>query len=143
MKTRVVITEVNHEDIVNLFQFVATSWIGVFYDTALLEQHGNKTQCFEDNIANTLLNGDTIQIGDYNAEESDEFYGMLPHEHNEAAMWYTVGIEDIIKGLNKAYRGTDYQREAVTNLNYSPEDLDEFQCTELLQIIMFGEVIYG
>lgn len=32
-------------------------------------------------------------------------------------------------------------RVFITEVNH--EDLDEYQCTELLQLIMFGEVVYG
>ena len=85
-----------------------------------------------------------MYVLDYYSEE--EAYGNLPHEWDEkrGAMKYTVTLDDIKKGIQKAIDNGGWDAECARDLiNEDSCDLDLTEAENLLQIITFGEAIYG
>lgn len=148
MKTKTTITEINQSDLVNLFStatygssyFSAVKKKSDYYGTALEDDE----DCIEDTWAKVLLSGKPVFVLDFYSEE--EAYGNLPHKWDKkrGAMKYTVTLEDIKNGLQKAIDNGGWSAKCVFDL--MDEDGSDFDLTEaetLLQIITFGEVIYG
>lgn len=80
--------------------------------------------CMEDRWANRLLKGGHIVCYDY-FEDGYERYELT--------------LDDIKKGLEKARDG-----EAIRDWSdFVNENDDYFTCNNLMQVCMFGEVIYG
>lgn len=151
MKIETKITEITHEDLVNLFStaLYGNERLGVYYD--LSDYKGkpfeNPDDCVEDKYAKILLNGGHIYIDDYYAEDESDFYGEIKHEWNEEGgyMRYTITLEDIANGLAKAASSSEpFERKCFSD--FAENDCMDFDLTDadgLMQIIVFGEVIYG
>jgi hypothetical protein len=148
MKTNAIITEINHNDLVNLFStatydsciFDVVKKKKDYYGTELEDEN----DCREDTWAKILLAGKPVYVLDYYSEE--EAYGNLPHVWDEIheAMKYTVTLEDIKKGLQKAIDNGGWDAKCALDLvNDDSYDLDLTEAENLLQIITFGEAIYG
>lgn len=148
MKTKTIITEINHDDLVNLLSTATygSSYFDVvkkkkdYYGTELEDEN----DCREDALAKILLAGKPVYVLDYYSEE--EAYGNLPHEWDEkrGAMKYTVTLEDIKNGLQKALDNGGWDAECASDLiNDNSYNLDLTEAENLLQIITFGETIYG
>ena len=159
MKTNLTISEITHDDLVNLF---STSLYGSNYLDADYDQHSDleDCECYEDKLAKSVLNGRTIRFVDRYAEGS--IYGNLPSQvdDEEDEVTYWVSFEDIKRGLENAANGTFYTRPDVSedfargnsefarrSFNaFADEDCCNFDyCTAdcLMQIILFNEIIYG
>lgn len=158
MKTEVRITEITHDDLVTLLSTATfdSDWLairrkaGTYKGTNLVK----KEYCLEDTWAAVLLNGKPVYAYDYYAEDSEEYYGNLPHDWNseKGAMRYTLTLEDIRLGLQKClsgdFRNTDtecktYIRSCMNHLIDGGYDLDAPEAENLMQVILFGEIIYG
>lgn len=156
-KKQVIITEIKHEDLVNLF---STALYGSMYLDADYPKSDiyEEDDCYEDKLAKALLNSQTIVVRDTYAEGC--VYGNLPHEiewreedDDIANVVYKVTLEDVKKGLEKAGSGTfkinfDGEEEfALRAFNsFTDEDACDFDLAYadcLMQIIVFGELIYG
>lgn len=155
MKTKTTITEMSHDDLVNLFStaFYGSSYLGADYEEAI--KHDEK-DCFEDILANILLHDGSIKVTDYYAE--GDVYGSLPHEIDEDDnVTYFVTYDDIKRGLEKAADGTfnagdnewteQTKRSARVSFDsFMDEDGCDFDLVRadiLMQIILFDEIIYG
>lgn len=156
-KKEVIITEIKHEDLVNLF---STALYGSMYLDADYPKSDiyEEDDCYEDKLAKALLNGQTIVVRDTYAEGC--VYGNLPHEiewceedDDIANVAYKVTLEDVKKGLEKAGSGTfkinfDGEEEFALRAfdSFTDEDACDFDLAYadcLMQIIVFGELIYG
>lgn len=149
MKTTTKVTNVTHEDLVNLFSTA-------LYGGDIFEATYNKTEyknsepknddCLEDKLARVLLHGYSITVIDRGAEDDDEHYGTLPYKWNKEyeEMEYTVTLKDIESGIEKALDCKhEYPSECAHSLINEPYNFDLPQAKELLQWIVFGESIYG
>ena len=148
MKLTTTITDITKEDLVNLFStaIYGSNYFDVvkkkkdYYGTELEDEN----DCREDTWAKVLLSGKPVYVFDYYSEE--EAYGKLPHEWDEkrGAMKYTVTLDDIKKGIQKAIDNGGYDAKCAFDLiNDDSCDLDLTEAENLLQIIIFGEAIYG
>lgn len=156
MKTQTIISELTHDDLVNLF---STSLYGSSYLSSNYEDDvkvdKNDDDCYEDVLAKILLNGGKVKITDYYAEGCD--YGNLPYEMDEDDnITYDVTLEDIKKGLAQAANGTfnsqsedfvederRFARKAFDSFLSEACDFDLTYADCLMQIILFNEIIYG
>lgn len=149
MKTHTTITDLNHEDLVDLLctATYGSSWLEIYCPDreGLSIQDGD---CREDVWAKALLAGKKIEFIDHYAE--GEVYGSLGRVDEDDDGIYQIGIEDVRKGLQNALDGT-YPDEADTKSwarmcaehfieGEGEMDLPEAEC--LVQIIMFNDVIY-
>ena len=86
-------------------------------------------RCLEDKWADRLLSGGHVVFYDlYEIEDG-----------NEEEARHVITLEDVVKGLEKARDGED-PRDFADFIN---EDDDYYTGNNLLQIILFGEVVYG
>ena len=82
--------------------------------------------CREDKWANRLLKGGHIVCLDY-------------YDDDDQPARYELTLDDIKRGLEKARDG-----EAVRDwADFVNENDDYFTCNNLMQVCIFGEVIYG
>ena len=149
MKLQVTISEITHEDLVNLL-CTAT------YGSNIFSCHFKKSSYYgtdiekdedvrEDKWASVLLSGKPVYVYDHEAEDEDDFYGNLPHnwKEDDECMRYEVTLDDIKKGIEKAIENGGYARQAAIDLIEEAGNLDIDGAECLLQKIVFGEVIYG
>ena len=155
MKTKTTITELTHEDLVNLFStsLYGSTYLEADYTNPSLKEEGD---CLEDILAKNLLAGDSIVITDWYAE--GEVYGNLDHivDDEDECVHYTLNLEDIKRGLENAASGTfnasiskwsdDRRNARVSFESFANEDAVDFDLVRadiLMQIILFDEIIYG
>ena len=156
MKTKTTITELTHDDLVELFSTAlsGSSYLGADYEESI---EYNEKDCFEDILANILLHGGCIKVNDYYSE--GDVYGELPHELDEdnGCTTYFVTYDDIKRGLERAADGTfnagndkwteQTKRSARVSfgsfMNEESCDFDLVRADILMQIILFDEIIYG
>lgn len=92
--------------------------------------------CFEDNVAQVLLDGGTILITDQAPLEVDT-YGDLPkYVDNDGYITYKVTLEDILKGASNLECF-----EMIQSLLNGEGDM--YTGWNLFQIIVFGEIVYS
>ena len=156
MKTQVKITELTKEDLVDLFStaFYGSNYLSVGYEAENDEKDG---YC-EGTMANVLLNGKSIRVTDRYADGCH--YGELPCQLNEEYdAVYTLGLEDIIAGLERSANGTFNTRKDVSAnfadknevfakrsfeaFAWNGRDWDAITADCLMQIILFDEIVYG
>lgn len=142
MTFNVQVTGVTHKELVNLFStaFYGNDLMSADYDSNELNQipkdklEGN---CFEDKLADLLLNGKSIQIIDYEAE--GEAYGDLPNhpsEYDREVIIYDITLKDILEGLS-----SEVNFQMMKEVQSGEGDM--FTAYGLMQRIVFGEEIYG
>ena len=142
MTFNVQVTGVTHEELVNLFStaFYGNENMGAHYDRHELDQipeDKREGDCFEDFLADMILNGKSIQVTDYLAE--GEVYGDLPYhpaEYDDEFIVYDVTLEDILQGLSS---GVNFRM--MQEIQSGEGDM--FTAYGLMQRIVFGEEIYG
>lgn len=163
MKTKTTITELSHDDLVNLF---STALYGSSYLSADYTIEDRKSvdvsddDCYEDIIAKILLSGKSIEVTDNYAEGCS--YGSLPYrfqdkDDDDSSVIYRVTLDNIIRGLEKASDGTfnagndewteRTRRSARVSFDSFMDkdrcDFDLVRADILMQIILFDEIIYG
>lgn len=147
MKTKTIITGITHDDLVTLFSTATygSEYLGIeykkedYYGTNL-EEEGD---CMEDVWAKILLAGKSVEVVDYYAE--GDKYGNLPCTFDEDEnAHYTITLKDIEKGIEKALDKEGWERKCATHLIEEESlEFDLYEAEALLQMITFGEVIYG
>lgn len=111
-----------------------------YYRTKLEDSN----DCWEDKFAKVLLDGGCIEVLDYYAEDEDDFNGDKPHRWDGHCMAYTIGLPDIQEGLQKALDSdTEWDKNCARDLIDGDGNLDLYEAENLMQIIVFGETIYG
>ena len=165
MKTKTTITELGHDDLVNLF---STALYGSSYLSAdyTIEDRENvdvsDDDCYEDIIAKILLSGKSVEVTDDYAEGCS--YGSLPYkfqdkDDDDSSVIYFVNLESIKRGLESAANGTftittnlgedyvkgekDSARVSFNSFANNLLDFDLVRADILMQIILFDEIIYG
>lgn len=163
MKTKITITELSHNDLVDLF---STALYGSSYLSADYTIEDRKSvdvsddDCYEDIIAKSLLSGKSIEVTDNYAEGCS--YGSLPYrfqdkDDDDSSVIYRVTLDNIIRGLEKASDGTfnagndewterTKKSARVSFDSFMDEDRCDFDLVRadiLMQIILFDEIIYG
>lgn len=163
MKTKTTITEITHDDLVNLF---STALYGSSYLSADYTIDDRKSvdvsddDCYEDIIAKILLSGKSVEVTDDYAEGCS--YGSLPYrfqdkDDDDSSVIYRVTLDDIKRGLERAADGTfnagndewteRTKRSARVSFDsFMDEDACDFDLVRadiLMQIILFDEIIYG
>ena len=147
MERNVTISNITHEDLVNLFSTATygSSWLCICKKDNVSDLE-KEDDCREDVWAKALLNGRSIEVRDYYAEGST--YGDLPHHVDnddcECGV-YTLTLKDVIKGLEKcASHKEEWVRKCFNDLcDEDSVDLDLPEAECLMQVIVFGEEIYG
>lgn len=147
MKTQTIVTDISHDDLVNLIS--TSSYGSSWLDFKTPKKSGENVpkiegEYREDRMARILLAGYPIAVLDCYAEDADEFYGNLPHSWKGDCMAYELTLEDIKKGIARAIDSGSYIKEYISH--WSDEDGWGFDLTEaeaVMQWIVFGKEIYG
>lgn len=151
MKTKTIVTEITKRELSDLFCIASegSSYVGFLYKksdyegTELESEYDYKC----DKCAKLLLAGKTIIFADYYAEDADEFYGELPHKYSESreCMKYTLTLEDIKKGVIRALDSDDgYIKKCINDwIEDDSCNLDLTEAEDIMQYIVFGEIVYG
>ena len=142
MTFNVQVTGVTHEELVNLFStaFYDNENMRAHYDRHELDQipeDKREGNCFEDSLADMILNGKSIQVTDYLAE--GEVYGHLPShpaKYDGEFIVYDVTLEDILQGLS-----SEVNFQMMQEIQSGEGDM--FTAWGLMQRIIFTEEIYG
>ena len=146
MKTKTKITEIEQGDLVDLFSTATygNNWLSIVYDRTLYRtKYKNDDDCLEDIWARMLLGGETIYAVDHYAEDETEKYSRSAVWEDDV-MKYPLTLKKVKDGLQKALDSdSEWVRDSVTNLINSSTDFDLTQADALMQMIMFGEVVYG
>ena len=147
MKTQTIVTDITHDDLVNL---IATAWEGsnwLGFDTPLKSvSHVPRVEneCREDRMARVLLAGYSIFVNDYYAEDKSDHYGNLYHFWRGDRMTYELTLEDIKKGIGRAMDSGGYIRDYINH--WADDECMNFDLPEaeaVMQWIVFGKEIYG
>ena len=158
--TQIKVKELSFDDIVNLLCAAMTD--GSQYLYLHNPKKAYETYCkvdpedtLEDRCAKVLLAGKKIRITDYDADGAGYPGNDVPFKVNDdGSVTYTLNLDNIIDGLENAANGSfilcgiegeaKVVREAFDNFAKGDEgDLDYGEADMLMQIILFGEVIYG
>lgn len=136
--TRANIDNISKETLVDLFSTATygSNWLEITtlkaercLDDNLTEEY-LQSRCCEERWADRLLNGGHIVCYDYYAAEDNE-------EGNPAR--YQVDLNTLKERLKLAR-----DKEAVRDwCDFVLENDDYYTCNNLMQVVMFGEVIYG
>jgi hypothetical protein len=113
----------------------SSGWLGIktpisernldkIYDEEYLEN-----RCLEERWADRLLNGGHIVCVDYYDEDD-----------NGDPMRYTLCLKDIEDKIEQATKDEEVVREYA---NWMSGDYDYYDCNNLMQYVIFGEVVYG
>lgn len=149
MKLISTISEITHDDLVDLLSTASygSEWLGLRYSPKEYKELDNAKEddCLEDKCAKLLLAGKTITLQDYYAEDSSEFYDSpLPHTYREGRfMSYTVSLDDIKRVIEKMLCEGGWHQECVTNFVYNRHNFDLPQAECIIQLVLWGEEIYG
>ena len=132
LEKQVTIKKLTHEEVVNFLSGVnsySSYWCSHWEAESDFEYRNAKQRltqrmsedeiCFEDVMAEVLLSGHSIILAD--EEEGEE---------------YTLTIENLKQAIGKALEDETVSQHLV-------EDWDCEDCDSILQIALFGEVIYG
>ena len=155
MKTKTTITELSHEDLVNLLSTATydSIWLSCSISQATRDAIKDLPgDCREDIWANALLNGFPIYLTDHQADGC--YYGG--HDHGitdeDESVTYRITLDDIIAGLQSALDGdfapndedeVELAARCVLHLRDESFDFDAADAEILAQIIMFGSIIYA
>ena len=157
MKIKSKVTEIVHDDLVNLFSssmYCGHTFFGCMYSSEDSEKVRKEGDCIEDIIARILLCRRSVEVVDSWADDEDEFYGDLPHrwDADERMMVYTLTLADIKKGIEKCLNFSIDDNEpnsswlAKCARDISEDDgmnLDQEEAEAVMQVIVFSKLIYG
>ena len=142
MKTKLQVTEITHDDLVNILSglncendFAIAYKRGYYKQIPANEREGD---CLEDKCADCLLHGFDICVTDVYAEGDVQGWGeQLEHDINEdGSVDYYFNLEQVKKGL-ECEDAQEYVQDLVNGND------DYWTCYNLIQFVLFGELIYG
>lgn len=137
MKTEIKVTELNHEELVDLLStaLYGSNWFAASYDSkvykSLTETEGD---CFEDALADMLLAGHKIKITDYYAEGESYSKRCVGFDGEDAE--YEVTLKDFLRTASTK-SGFKLVEEVLDG------DGDFWTADAFLQRVVFGKEIYG
>lgn len=151
MKVQIKVIELSHANLVDILStaLYGCGWLKVDYDTEFLKSIPDEKKsgdCFEDHLADVLLNGGKIEITD---EEADgQLYKVrgVPCYLEEVTWWdseesYQVGVYEL--SLKAILRACSTPRGYSLLLDTLNGQGDYYTANNLLQIALFGKEIYG
>lgn len=146
MKTKIKVIELTHEEIVNIFSTanynnisLELSYADSMDDLAREvkkkwnDTHGD-TMCYEDKLAAILENGGTIAAIDAEEYKYRDYNGEEPTKENHV---YPITMQTLLDACSTK-EGYSYTKRLLVD-----EEGDLYDAWNIIQIAMFGEVIYG
>ena len=141
MKTEIKVTELEHDELVDLLStaLYGSTWFDASYNKEVYESLTKTTgECFEDKLADMLLNGYKITITDYEAEGekySDKFVKFTGAGEYKNAV-YEVGLQDFLD-VASTQKGFRLLEDVLSG------EGDYYTADAFLQRVVFGEEVYG
>ena len=124
--------ELNKEHLVNILEVASygSDWLSLTYpktetNEALIKE---ESQCGSDKMADILLGGGTITAVDWIDYDEDDKPGKE----------YSIDLDKMKEGFQKFI---EEQPDDYANL--CAERDDYYTCNNLIQCVIFGEVVYG
>lgn len=157
METSTTISNIKHEELVNLLStaLYGSTYMSAYYDREKYKRLFKEGDCYEDKMARILLEGGEITVTDGFAEDAYEVWskkGRWNKDLEEAQ--YTITLKDIEEGLRMALAGEfelnegqeeaekKWARKVVCEIMDEDGDYDYNDADMVMQIILFGEIIY-
>lgn len=147
MKCTINIKNFTHEDLVDFFStalYGSTTFYGHLLPRfAHLEEGGT---CYEDKIANVLMKGGEFAVVDMEAdgEINGPAKGVVAKIMEEGEVEYTFNLKHLENGLKMAFKDKDGGGfMSLVNLLMNDGTFDAVDADNLLQTIVFGEIVYG
>lgn len=139
MKTKITVTELSHDDLVTLLStaLYGSSWFEATYNKNIYNSL-KKTEgdCFEDKLADMLLNGEEITITDCEADGVYYSKKFVKFDDNTDAADYKITLKDVLKTASTV-RGYQLIKDVLSG------DGDYWTADSFLQLVVFGKEIYG
>ena len=139
MKTEIKVTNIEHEELVDLLStaLYGSTWFDASYDKKVYESLTKKTgECFEDKLADMLLNGHKIAIIDLEADGESYSKNFVRFEGRYQNAVYEVKLDDFLK-VASTKKGFKLLEEVLSG------EGDFYTADAFLQRVVFGEEIYG
>ena len=139
MKTEIKVTEINHEELVDLLStaLYGSSWFDAEYDKEVYKSlTKTKGECFEDKLADMLLAGHKITIIDLEADGESYSKNFVRFEGRHQNAVYEVGLDDFLK-VASTQKGYRLIKEVLSG------EGDYYTADSFLQTVVFGEEVYG
>ena len=139
MKTEIKVTELEHNELVDLLStaLYGSTWFDASYDKDIYEKlektHG---ECFEDKLADMLLNGHKIIITDLEAEGESYSEKFVKFEGKYQNAVYEVELNDFLK-VASTKKGFRLLEDVLSG------EGDYYTADAFLQRVVFDEEIYG
>ena len=124
MKKEVKVLELTKEDLVSFFSsatYGCDYWIVKIVRNSISVDELNTYQCIEEVWADVLLKGGKLAVID-----------------NEEGEKHIINMDAVLKGYSKCY-----EVSPQTMVNFEEENEDMWDGYNLMQVILFGEIIYG
>lgn len=139
MKIETFVKEISHEELVNLFSTALLGnyrW-GIDYDDEDCDE-----DTAEDTIASLLLRDRVVYVYDNDAE--GEVYGKNAVIQKDGSAKYSLTLSDIIAGVENIFNSKEYDLMETAIEWINPDGmLDVIGADNILQYILFNEIIYG
>lgn len=139
MKTKITVTEINHEELVDLLStaLYGSSWFEAEYDSNIYNTLKKTTgDCFEDKLADMLLAGHKITIYDHEAEGESYSKKCVGFTGKWESAVYKVDLKDFLH-VASTKTGFKLLEEVLDGSG------DYYTADAFLQRVVFGEEIYG
>lgn len=139
MKTEIKVTELEHDELVNLLStaLYGSSWFDASYDKDIYEKLENTHgECFEDILADMLLNGHKITITDIEAEGESYSEKFVKFEGEYQNAVYEVELNDFLE-VASTQKGFRLLEDVLSG------EGDYYTADAFLQRVVFGEEVYG
>jgi hypothetical protein len=143
--TKTTITEIKHGELVDMFSLMLYGNCNFIVDNTDFRKEyiGRDDDCIEWKMASILLNGGEVLIGDTNSE-GEEHYGKLRYLVKDGIVYYRVTLQDIKDGLARcADDKNPHIRAAAISIMEDDGEADGWDGDNILQTILYGEVVYG
>lgn len=137
MKVKILVTELSHEELTDMLStsLYGSSWFVAKYDKEVYKSLNNKNgDCFEEKLADMLLNGHKITIVDTMAE-GESYSNKFVRLDGDCAE-YEIGLNDILKTASSK-TGYELLKDVLSG------EGDYFTADAFLQHVVFGKEIYG
>lgn len=139
METKIKVTAMSHDDLVNLLStsLYDSQWFVASYDREIYESLTCVTgECFEDKLADMLLAGNKITIIDIEADGEKHSDKCVRFEGRYDDAVYEVGLNDFLE-VASTPRGYKLINDVLSG------EGDYYTADAFLQRVVFGEEVYG
>lgn len=144
MEANITVTKLEQKELVNLLStaLYGSSYFSASYNKKIYEAVSKDNEecfnnkCFEDILAEILLAGHKIIITDYEAEGVSYSDKCVGFDIEDESADYEISLNDILK-VASTQRGYRLLEDVLSG------EGDQFAADAFLQIVVFGEEVYG